>query len=117
MNEPKCVTQRNEGPIPHGSYTADIAQLSNPGLLNDLGRNYLVGDWGDWRVPLIPAPGTNALDKTGVSRSRFFLHGGSFVGSAGCIDIGGAILGSRVTDRVLRDLLADPDKKVPLIVR
>jgi RHS repeat-associated protein len=110
MNEPSCAGQKDTGPIPPGKYNADITQLSNPGFVGDVLRN-MTGDWGDWRVPLTPSPGTDTL-----GRSGFFMHGGSEPGSAGCIDIGGGIFGNDATDKVLKDLLADPDHQVPLTV-
>lgn len=55
--------------------------------------------------------GTNTL-----GRSGFFLHGGTIPGSAGCIDIGGGLLGSAETDRLLMGILADTDGKIPLTV-
>jgi RHS repeat-associated protein len=108
MNVPKCEDKENIGPIPRGNYAADISQLTNPGLMGDIIRNIL-GDWGDWRVPLKPSFATK--------RSGFFLHGGRDPGSEGCIDIGGGIFGNSNTDRLLKDLLADPDKIVPIVVR
>jgi hypothetical protein len=48
----------------------------------------MLGDWGDYRVPLHPASGTDTLDSTGQPRGGFFLHGGKYPGSAGCIDVG-----------------------------
>jgi hypothetical protein len=111
INESKCERDKNTGPIPRGDYTADINQLSNPGRLRDFLRN-IPGDWGDWRVSLKPNSGTDTL-----GRSGFFLHGGKIAGSAGCIDIGGGIFGDSNTDRLLNDLLADPDKMVPLHVQ
>lgn len=38
--------------------------------------------WGDHRVALKPADGTNTY-----GRSGFFIHGGAIPGSAGCIDL------------------------------
>jgi hypothetical protein len=70
---PNCgcdETSKNKGPIPKGHYTLNNKQLSNPSALGDIVRN-LRGDWGDWRVPLTPSPGTNTH-----GRSGFFLHGG-----------------------------------------
>jgi hypothetical protein len=63
-------------------------------------------------VPLTPNPGTNTR-----GRSGFFMHGGKLPGSAGCIDFGGGVFGSDATNQLLRDLLADPDHLVPVIVR
>jgi len=40
---------------------------------------------GDWRVAL-HLHSSNATDTFG--RSGFFLHGGRYIGSAGCIDVG-----------------------------
>ena len=110
---PKCnETVKDKGPIPRGSYTVHANQISNPGRIGDIIRNLVRGDWGDWRVPLIPDAGTNTF-----GRSDFFLHGGSLPGSAGCIDFGGGIFGNSQTDQLLRDILNDPDGKVPVIVK
>jgi len=38
-------------------------------------------------------------------------------GSAGCIDIGGGILGNEMTDRLLKDLLSDRDGSVTIVVQ
>lgn len=111
-NKPACSNQENRGPIPPGDYSADIRQLTNPNLLGDLARNFR-GDWGDWRVPLVPGLTTRMPGRTG----GFFLHGGRLRGSAGCIDVGGGLFGDDVTNRILRDLLADPDRQVPLVVQ
>ncbi len=99
------------GPIPGGEYSLAVDQLTNPNAIGDLARN-LTGDWGDWRAPLTPAPGTETF-----GRSGFFIHGGRFPGSAGCIDFGGGLFGTGVTDQLLRDILNDPDGRVPVIVR
>jgi RHS repeat-associated protein len=102
---------RNRGPIPGGRYLLLPAELSNPGPIKDYFRNKLA-DWGDWRVPLHPLPGTKTH-----GRSGFKLHGGSLPGSAGCIDIGGGTYGDFLTNRVLRDLLRDKNGKVVVTVR
>ncbi|SEB19056.1 RHS repeat-associated core domain-containing protein, partial [Marinobacterium iners] len=103
-------TARNQGPIPTGGYTGNASNLTNPGFFGDLARNTR-GDWGDWRMPLNPNDGTNTFGRDG-----FFLHGGSGDGSAGCIDIGGGITGNDQTDRLLNDILNDPDGIIPLTV-
>jgi hypothetical protein len=97
MNDANATSHRDHGPIPTGLYTILPRELSNPSLLVDLGRTLLRGDWGDWRIVLHPAKDTQVF-----GRSGFFLHGGSWDGSAGCIDIGGGVLGSDATDRVLK---------------
>jgi RHS repeat-associated protein len=67
-----------EGPIPPGTYTLDPKRITEGWWGRDL-----TGDWGKYRVPLSPEPGTETY-----SRSGFFLHGGKSPGSAGCIDVG-----------------------------
>ncbi|MEJ6003871.1 RHS repeat-associated core domain-containing protein [Paucibacter soli] len=69
-----------QGPIPLGTYTADPSQISEGGFFRNL-----LGDWGKFRVPLRPDPGTKTFGRDG-----FFLHGGKKPGSAGCIDVGGS---------------------------
>jgi RHS repeat-associated protein len=111
---PNCgcdASAKDEGPIPTGSYTLNVDQLTNPGWFGDVLRNFR-GDWGDWRAPLTPNAGTNTF-----GRSGFFVHGGSLPGSAGCIDIGGGPFGNNQTDQLLRDILRDPDGRVPVIVK
>ncbi|GIF96882.1 L,D-transpeptidase [Catellatospora citrea] len=66
------------GPLPEGSYHFDAEDFSPSNLLRQL-----TGDWGEWRVPLTPATDTDTHDRDG-----FFLHGGRYPGSAGCIDVG-----------------------------
>ena len=39
--------------------------------------------WGEYRVPLEPAPETETYDRKGM-----YLHGGTLLGSAGCVDVG-----------------------------
>ena len=69
------------GPIPAGRYTLNPNEISHvTGLRYSL--RSVTGDWGHYRAPLHPAPGTDTH-----GRDNFFLHGGSTPGSAGCIDI------------------------------
>lgn len=118
---PDCgcdASSKGKGRIPSGGYTLNTRDLTNPSLLGDLVRNYgrnghggLGGDWGDWRAPLTPNEGTYTFGRRG-----FFLHGGSFPGSAGCIDVGGGLLGNSQTDQLMQDILNDPDGSVQVIV-
>ena len=114
-NKPKCEQMPDKGPIPRGNYEIYPSRIDNPSLMNDLRRNFRDersqggGDWGDWRVRIYPMPGTNRFGRTG-----FYLHGGWWDGSAGCIDIGGGIFGN---DKLLRDLQRDPNDRIPLLVR
>lgn len=55
-------------------------------------------------MPINAEPWNNAYGRDG-----FFLHGGNFPGSAGCIDIGGGIHGDATTDFVRDELRRDPD--------
>jgi len=112
---PQCgcdETEPFQGPIPIGNYWLRPENLTNPNLIGDIARNLRGGDWGDWRVPLEPTSGTKTHGRDG-----FFLHGGTQSGSAGCIDVGGGLLGDSLTDRLLRDILNDPDGKVQVRVR
>lgn len=110
MNNPACSKRRNKGPVPSGKYNIKTDDLTNPGILGDIARNTR-GDWGDWRAPLSPTGDTDTFGRDG-----FFMHGGMQKGSAGCVDVGGGIFGDDMTDRLLKDLLADPDGVVPIVI-
>jgi len=71
-------------------------------------------NWGiisvvDWRAQIFPEFTTETY-----GRSGFYLHGGVFKGSAGCIGIGGGIFGNEITDRVLTDIMSDTNGSVEL---
>jgi uncharacterized protein RhaS with RHS repeats len=104
-------TVKAKGPIPTGNYYIYTKDLTNPGFTGDIVRN-LRGDWGDWRVPIIPTKGVNTYGRDG-----FFLHGGRMKGSAGCIDFGGGIFGDDFTNQLLQDILNDQDGKIQMRVR
>lgn len=110
MNDKRYERLKGKGPIPSRDFIIDVNKLTNPGIIGDILRNTR-GDWGDWRVPIEPCSWTNTF-----GRSGFFLHGGREPGSAGCIDIGGGLFGDKDSDRVLKSLKSDPDKKVTLTV-
>ncbi|MDR2212853.1 MAG: DUF2778 domain-containing protein [Pseudomonadales bacterium] len=101
INVRSCESTGNTGPIPSGRYYLYKSEISDPNFFWDVGRNVLA-DWGDWRVRLHPLGG---IRKYG--RDDFFLHCGSFEGSAGCIDIGGGLLGSSDTNKVLKSIMRD----------
>ena len=69
-----------------------------------------LGDWGSFRVRL------HRIESTDSKRDYFFLHGGEFPGSGGCIDVGGGLDGDANTERLLGDIRRDADGVVPLIV-
>lgn len=102
---------RNQGPIPAGRYRLFASDVSNPSFFGDISRR-MRGDWGDWRVRLYPESNTETY-----GRSGFFLHGGDQPGSAGCIDIGGGVTGSAMTDRLLRDIMPDSNGVIRVRVR
>jgi RHS repeat-associated protein len=82
------TTMKDSGPIPAGEYMFVPSEISE----RTVGRLF-TGDWGKFRVPLHPLPGTYTY-----GRSGFFLHGRNNPGSAGCIDVGWS-------DRILFQLL------------
>lgn len=106
----------NRGPIPSGDYSIDIKKVQQLTTWQTIKRNrpsFLGGgDWGSWNAPLTPNPGTNTFNRNG-----FYMHEGMFPGSAGCIDVGGGMFGNDLTKQLLRDILGDPDKNVPIHVR
>lgn len=102
----------NMGPIPYGGYTINTTQVQQLTVWQTLKRNIRSGDWGSWNAPLIPNPNTNTYNRSG-----FYIHEGMFPGSAGCIDVGGGLFGNDLTKQLLRDILNDPDKRVPVLVR
>ncbi|MCK9220861.1 MAG: DUF2778 domain-containing protein [Bacteroidales bacterium] len=84
MNNPNAQNIPKKGPIPRGNYTFQNTQWQSQSTLRQV-YNIIAGngDWGDYNVPLAPVvPG---------SRDGFYLHGGFFEGSGGCIDAGGNI--------------------------
>jgi RHS repeat-associated protein len=92
---------KNQGPIPEGRYTINPSEISPAGFFR---RHLDPRDWGKYRVPAHPDPGTETLGRAG-----FFIHGGKTPGSAGCIDVGTA-------DQTLFPQLQRVKGLVPLIV-
>lgn len=113
MNNPNASSQPWSGPIPPGQYQAEsAAALTGISPLGSAARVLFGrGDWGSFRVPLVAYPGTDTFGRDG-----FFLHGGAFEGSAGCIDVGGGFFGNSDTERLIQDILNDPDGLVDVIV-
>jgi hypothetical protein len=82
MNNPDSQHIGFLGPIPEGEYIFSGKDWNFVSPLRQL-YNIIVGngDWGYYNVKLTP------LTYRG-DRFNFFLHGGSYPGSAGCIDAG-----------------------------
>jgi hypothetical protein len=90
MNDPTAQNIPNEGPIPSGKYSYKNNNWKSQSKLRQIynilkkGIGFSGGDWGDYNVPL-------DVITNNSTRSNFYLHGGFFKGSAGCIDIGANI--------------------------
>jgi RHS repeat-associated protein len=83
---PADQSRQDYGPIPEGTWYVDPNEIGQhvrfecwPGPNFRQDRDV----WGDWRVALHPLPGTDTLGRDG-----FFVHGGKYIGSIGCIDVG-----------------------------
>jgi hypothetical protein len=85
MNNPDAQNKQDAGPIQAGKYKIDNSKWQS---LSKLRQIYNIargnGDWGDMNVPLEIVSGNQ-------TRNSFYLHGGFFEGSAGCIDAGSNI--------------------------
>lgn len=113
MNDPSAVDRYREGPIPPGLYIiepGDLRQFHFPIAPAMYIAGY--GDWGSFRNTLHPGPGlVFPPNRTG----GFFIHGGMWPGSAGCIDVGGGMSGNRDT-RQIEITIRDLRKPAPLVV-
>ena len=108
MSNPACADLAWKGPIPAGNYFCKGNELSDKPLFWDVGRTLINQvDFGDWRIPL--------HSTTGGSRSGFFIHCGTKQGSAGCIDVGGGLLGSDKTDFLKQILMFSQYTQVTVI--
>jgi len=104
MNLSSCQNQKDIGPIPKGQYYMLKKDLTNPNFIKDIARN-IKGDWGDWRIPI------HATGQTKVyGRNGFFMHGGTWDGSAGCIDVGGSVFGNETSDKVLKSITSSSER-------
>jgi hypothetical protein len=109
---PLDQNRANFGPIPEGTYWIDPSEIrkltDNPGARFPGGAVYEpnLDSWGRYRVPLHPDAGTNTH-----GRSGFYLHGGTMIGSQGCIDVG------HVNDSLLAWLKEAGCKKIKVVVK
>jgi len=89
---PEHQSYRDHGPLPQGSYRANVNEMQRYEDLSDfdkliapLGRGPWKGGtpaWGKYRFWLKPDASTNTF-----GRDNFSIHGGWTPGSAGCIDL------------------------------
>jgi len=80
MNNPASQHLENLGPIPEGEYSYENSKWQTLSRLQQLNRLIKGSDWGAHNVPL------DIINNNQPHRSDFFLHGGVFKGSSGCID-------------------------------
>src|SRR5215813_10381162 len=105
LSDKRFVGIKDHGPIPEGVYafspaaierfteeeTSELlwAGIKGKKSVTMHGHPIHPGDWGSGRVELHPKKVLEGPCGSAKTRSEFFLHGGSFAGSSGCIDIGG----------------------------
>jgi len=82
MNNPASQHLENLGPIPEGEYSYLNTNWTKLSKGQQLWRLMKGGDWGSHNVRL------DIVHNIQPHRSGFYLHGGIFPGSAGCIDAG-----------------------------
>lgn len=99
MNNPFCAHKMDKGPIPSGKYYIQRRSINDISPFQTIKYLLKGKDWGDWFVPIVSESGTFPYGRKG-----FYLHGGCFKGSAGCIDVGGCILGNENSSQVLHSL-------------
>jgi len=96
MNNPASQHISNKGPIPEGTYFFRNDEWNYQSKVRQTYNIFRYrADWGDYNVPLSYVGPSN--------RSSFYLHGGIYPGSAGCIDAGQniGIIRSHVIDQDL----------------
>ncbi len=69
---------KNIGPIPEGTYWINPDEIWENAWYKRASRE----SWGDYRVTIHPYPNTETHGRGG-----FFIHGGKYFGSIGCIDL------------------------------
>jgi hypothetical protein len=108
----RLCTRASTGPIPPGQYRLFARTLSAPIPVHAVARTlWTRQDWGGIRIPAVPSMTTNTHGRGG-----FYLHGGLFPGSAGCIDVGGGLFGTSSTQQLINMIRLDPDGIVELTV-
>jgi RHS repeat-associated protein len=127
LNNSDCAVDaeeyKNTGPIPIGDW---VLNKNNLAMLDEGAKSYLrsagktVRDWtgiqytyadyGSFRVALTPV-GTSFSHREG-----FFLHGGAYEGSRGCIDVGGGLEGNAETKKLISWIRSNSFSKIALTV-
>ncbi len=111
----KAQQDRSLGTIPAGEYWIDPAQLWTAGWLVEEARHFPVArnypeSWGHHRITIHMMPRTETYGRGG-----FFIHGGSHIGSAGCIHVTGDGMEAFIAD--LKEALGGmPPCSVQLVV-
>ncbi|MEP6859850.1 MAG: DUF4157 domain-containing protein [Deltaproteobacteria bacterium] len=103
LNNPRYAGIKDYGPIPEGRYTFSPGTMQRFTFGEELWHiethghehhykagsgDITGGDWGAGRVALNPQRIVPTTCGKSTQRDAFFLHGGWFAGSSGCIDIG-----------------------------
>lgn len=103
MNNPRYAGIKDYGPIPEGRYTFSPGAMQRFTFGEELWNiefhghehhykaqsgDITGGDWGAGRVALNPQHIVPTTCGKSTQRDAFYLHGGWFAGSSGCIDIG-----------------------------
>jgi RHS repeat-associated protein len=126
LNNADCAVDEEKyadiGPIPIGSYVLDKNRIemldegtksylraAGKGIRDLTGISLAYPDYGSFRVPLTPTTPFR-------QRSGFYLHGGSYVGSRGCIDVGGGREGNDQTKKLLELIRSSSFAKITLTV-
>ena len=112
----KAQQDRSLGTIPAGEYWIDPAQLWTASWWVEEARNFPVArnypeSWGHHRITIHMMPGTETYGRGG-----FFIHGGSHVGSAGCIHVTGDGMETFLAD-LKQALGGTPECSVQLVVK
>jgi hypothetical protein len=89
QTDPSRVKEPGAGPIPPGRYEVSVEELQRRLDKNGNPKTAAFGSWtqspeawGNIRVRVFPKRGTRTWGRNG-----FFIHGGSTLGSVGCIDL------------------------------
>lgn len=96
----------DEGPVPQGKYAIEPSRIETPPEPETA--------WGKKRVALEPYGATvdRMKDCFGVIRTNMYIHGGTYVGTAGCVEIN-----DDAEEKAFFDKLAAYGKRIELEVK